>query len=52
MLIVKKMVLAIQSVQRPNLKNLSRGLNLRGGSNMVVPFKNVLNVLRFKPVFN
>ena len=38
--------------QGPNLKNLSRGLNLRRGSNMVVPLKIVLNVSCFKPVLN
>ena len=44
--------------QRPNLKNLIRGLNLsRGsnlgrGSNMVVPLKIVFNFSRFKPLLN
>ena len=39
--------------QRPNLKNLSRDLNLRRGSNMqLVPLKIVLNVSKFKPALN
>ena len=37
---------------RPNLKNLSRGLNLKRGSNMVVPIKIVFNVSRFKRALN
>ena len=37
---------------RPNLKNLSRGLKLRRGSNMLVPLRIVFNVSRFKPSLN
>ena len=38
--------------QRPNLKNLSRGLNLSHRSNLVVLLKIVLNFSRFKPALN
>ena len=37
---------------RPNLKNLSHGLNLSCGSNLIVPLKFVLNFSIFKPVHN
>ena len=37
---------------RPNLKNLSRGLNFNRGSNMVGFTYNVLNFSRFKPAVN
>ena len=36
----------------PNLKNLSGGLNLSRGLNMVVPLKIVSNVSRSKPALN
>ena len=40
------------SSQRPNLKNLSRGLNLRRARIWLVPLKIVFNVLRLKPALN
>ena len=41
-----------QNNQWPNLKNLSGGLNLSRGLNMVVPLKIVSNVSRFNPALN
>ena len=38
--------------QRPNLKNLSGGLNLSRGLNMVGSTEIVSNVSRFKPAIN
>jgi len=38
--------------QWPNINNLSGGLNLSRGLNMVVPFKIVSNVSRLKPALN
>ena len=40
------------TILRPNLKNLSRGLNLNCGSNMVGSIKIVFNFSRFKPALN
>jgi len=37
---------------RPNLKNLSRGLNLSRGSKWFIPLKIVLHFARFKPALN
>ena len=40
-------------INRPNLKNLSRGLDLSRGSNMVgIPLKILFNFSRFKPGLN
>ena len=45
--------LSILDLLRWNLKNLSSGLNLSRGLNMVdLPLKIVLNVSRFKPALN
>ena len=37
---------------RPNLKNLSHGLNLSRGSKWLIPLKIVLHFARFKPALN
>ena len=47
-----KILLINFCVLRRNLKNLSRGSNMRRSSNMVVPREIVFSVSRFKPALN